>query len=530
MSESVRPHESHDPEVFGRRLRGTQTGRRTAILMGLSAAGSLAVLPHTAAMAATGPVLRINAGGPAVTSGGLVWAADQYFSGGKPFSNPSVTSIANTTDDALYTTERSATSNLGGFSYAIPAPVAGSYSVRLHFAEIWFGAPGGGAGGVAKRIFSANIAGGAMELNDYDISASVGAVTAVIKDYTVNVTGGTLTIHFTAKVDQPTISAIEVAYLGSTPPPSETVLGWPSTWPAVKAAPLACFETAATTVGGKIYRFGGFDSSFRVIRSYSSYDPALDRWTTLGTMPTAMAESHQGLATDGQYIYLAGGFAGDLNTAKTPTQLVNDRVWRYDPAANSFLQITTLPKPRGAGALDYLAGKLHYISGNPADRVTNVGDHFVYDLSAKTWSAAAPLPNPKDHASSAVLGGKIYIMGGEHGHDQYHRQQSDAHVYNPLTNTWSVIANLPFAKSHLEASTFTTDGQIVMAGGQIDNFQPTAHVSAYNPATNTWSVLNPLPEARQGAIVQRVGSSVVVALGGLQTSQPQTEVWIGKLP
>ncbi|NKX50149.1 hypothetical protein HER39_06115, partial [Arthrobacter deserti] len=66
--------------------------RRSAMLLGLAAAGSLAMAPRTPAAAAETPtVLRINAGGPAVTAGGVAWTADQYFSGGKSFTNPSVT-------------------------------------------------------------------------------------------------------------------------------------------------------------------------------------------------------------------------------------------------------------------------------------------------------------------------------------------------------------------------------------------------------------------------------------------------------
>ncbi|NKX51181.1 hypothetical protein HER39_11525, partial [Arthrobacter deserti] len=334
---------------------------------------------------------------------------------------------------------------------------------------------------------------------------------------------------FTATVDQPKLSAIEVFYPGSTPSP-DPATAWPTSWSTGRPAPAACFATAATTLGGIIYRFGGFDSRFRVLRSYTSYNPATNTWTNLGTMPAGMAESHQGITTDGRYIYLAGGFAGGINTSVEPTQTVSNRVYRFDPLANTFVQIAALPQGRGAGALDFLNGKLHYISGNPADRVTNVGDHFVYDLAAKTWSVAAPLPNPKDHMSTAVLGGKIYIVGGEHGHDELHQQQADCHVYDPATNTWSQIGSLPGAKSHIEAGTFVSDGRIIMAGGQVDNFQPTAQVVAYDPVLNRWTTLPSLPAPRQGAIIQRVGNRIVIALGGIQTYQPQSNVWIGTLP
>jgi N-acetylneuraminic acid mutarotase len=306
---------------------------------------------------------------------------------------------------------------------------------------------------------------------------------------------------------------------------------WPSGWQSATPAPEPRFESAAIAVGGRIYSFGAFsDSEFRVNRSYVSYDPATDTWTSLGTLPSGMAETHLGLATDGRYVYLAGGFGGDLQVA-SPSQWITDKVWRYDTATNTWLQIATLPQARGAGGLDLVGRKLHYISGNPADRVTNVPEHFVYDLDTRQWSTAAPFPDPKDHFSTAVIGNKIYVIGGEYRHDQLHLQQSSVHVYDATTDTWTQLADLPMAKSHTEGGTFVSQGKIIMAGGQVDNFQPTGQVVSYDPATNAWTTLTPsLPVTLQGAIVQRIGQQIVLAMGALQTDQPQTRTWTGGLP
>jgi hypothetical protein len=172
-----------------------------------------------ASASATMPTVatRINAGGSAVTTGGFTWNADQYFVGGQTYTNPQVTQIANTTDDVLYESHRSSTTNLGSFSYAIPVPASGTYSVRLHFAEIYWGAPGGGPGGVGKRVFSANLEGGAVELANYDITADVGTLAAAVKTFDVSVSDGTLDILFTATVDRPEISAIEISPPNAAP-------------------------------------------------------------------------------------------------------------------------------------------------------------------------------------------------------------------------------------------------------------------------------------------------------------------------
>ena len=141
------------------------------------------------------------------------------------------------------------------------------------------------------------------------------------------------------------------------------------------------------------------------------------------------------------------------------------------------------------------------------------------------WGTAKALPNAKDHFSTIVVSGKIYVLGGEKGHHLLHQPQGDAHVYDPATDTWKALANLPLAKSHLEGSTFLSNGLIVMAGGQVDNFTPTGNVEAYNPATNTWSTLAPLPGLRQGSVLKRVGNTFVLAIGAKRSSEPQTTVW-----
>uniref|UniRef100_UPI000FDA2D25 malectin domain-containing carbohydrate-binding protein n=1 Tax=Georgenia faecalis TaxID=2483799 RepID=UPI000FDA2D25 len=154
--------------------------------------------------------VRINAGGGAVTTaGGVQWSADTAFAGGKTYTNPAVTAIAGTTNDVLYLTERSSTTNLGTFGYNVGV-AGGQYLVRLHFAEIYHGATGGGAGGTGKRVFSANLEGGPAEVTNLDLNAVVGPMTAHVVERTVTVTDGNLDIDFSATVNQPKVSAIEV--------------------------------------------------------------------------------------------------------------------------------------------------------------------------------------------------------------------------------------------------------------------------------------------------------------------------------
>ncbi|MDX1992965.1 MAG: malectin, partial [bacterium] len=155
---------------------------------------------------------RIDSGGSGYTSAaGVVWAADNYFTGGRNSAYSGA--IAYTADDALYTNGRSTDSDSAGFSYAFPV-TNGTYSVRLHFAEIYFtGGSGRGPAGNNRRVFDVEIE-GATVLDNYDINAAIGPMAAEVRTFNVNVTDGTLNITFPpASVNRPLVAGIEVVQI-----------------------------------------------------------------------------------------------------------------------------------------------------------------------------------------------------------------------------------------------------------------------------------------------------------------------------
>ena len=150
------------------------------------------------------PVVQIDAGsGSAVAS----FAADTDFNTGNEFSSGAainVSTAANAAPAAVYQSCRWAPS----FSYTIPGLTAGGrYTVRLHFAELTWTAPG-------QRTFNVAI-NGTNVLSGFDIFAAAGAQNkAVVEQFTaVANTAGQIVIAFTqAGVDNPEINGIEVLH------------------------------------------------------------------------------------------------------------------------------------------------------------------------------------------------------------------------------------------------------------------------------------------------------------------------------
>ncbi len=159
----------------------------------------------------------INAGGGAAGT----FASDAYVSGGNTYSGTSTidaSGVANAAPAAVYQSER-----WGPSTYTFPSlDAAKSYTVRLHFAEIYFNAAG-------KRKFNVDI-NGTRQLTDFDVFAAAGAANkALVKEFTITPnSGNNIVIAFTnGALDNAKISGIEIFPAVVTPPTSTNLVANP---------------------------------------------------------------------------------------------------------------------------------------------------------------------------------------------------------------------------------------------------------------------------------------------------------------
>jgi hypothetical protein len=151
--------------------------------------------------------VNINCGGPAYTAvDGTAYQADQYFGGvgSTTYTNNTILDIQGTSDDVLYRTERSNTNLV----YNIPMQ-NGDYEVVLHFAEIFYGAAGGGLPGANRRVFDGSIE-GVQVIDDLDLFDTVSHSTALVMTFPVTLTDEELNLSFLASINRAKLSAIQV--------------------------------------------------------------------------------------------------------------------------------------------------------------------------------------------------------------------------------------------------------------------------------------------------------------------------------
>lgn len=269
---------------------------------------------------------------------------------------------------------------------------------------------------------------------------------------------------------------------------------------------LGISEGQSIVVNNKLYVFGGYAQCCIPIRESYVFDPIQNRWTPLADLP--LGTTHTGIATDEVDIYLAGGY---VENADQSYRLVgHEKVWRYNVALDTYTALPNLPKKASTGQLAYLNGKLHYIGGTtPEIQTEDLPDHFVFDLQAyqanpnTEWldiTATAPLPNPRQHSGIAVVDDKIYYVGGQHFHNNDLVPQDDVHQYDPATNTWTQMADMPALRNHMSNTIVVHEGKIIVIGGQFTHETPRDEVYSFDPTTNTWTQLTSLPRAQFSAI------------------------------
>ena len=139
--------------------------------------------------------------------------------------------------------------------------------------------------------------------------------------------------------------------------------------------------------------------------------------------------------------------------------------------------------------------------------VTNVADL----AAAEKWQIVSELPTQRTGFATAVVDGKIYLIGGtpfQNRRGPY--GLSTVEVYDPKTNSWEQVADMPTSRT--KAKTAVVNGTIYVCGGyngadnRLVNLKFLDIVEAYDPQTDTWT-------RKQGMSVSRVDFGMGVVAG-----------------
>jgi N-acetylneuraminic acid mutarotase len=250
-------------------------------------------------------------------------------------------------------------------------------------------------------------------------------------------------------------------------------------WQDIENYPLPVWDNgvARDPTTGIVYSVGGTGSSDYYSAVYA-YNPATNAWS-LATHDKFARESPQVAFIDSQ-LYVVGGL---LSNAKLAQQLEI-----YDPATGKWSTGADIPTAYYGSGHAVANGNFYIVGGCVLERCAS-SDVQVYDPATNIWSKAKDYPHPTAFVSCGGLDGKLYCAGGTSsasGADQFYK---DAYVYDPTTDQWSPIPDMP--TSLWGSSYAAANGALLISGGASGPATLTNIGYAYDPASNGWHNLPP---------------------------------------
>ena len=201
--------------------------------------------------------------------------------------------------------------------------------------------------------------------------------------------------------------------------------------------------------------------------------------------------------------------------------------------ANEWRVISELRTQRAGFATAVVEGKIYLIGGTLFEHERGVRRENepgiwrgpfgmslveVYDPETNTWQRLTDMPTVRSDAKAAVVAGRIYVLGGRVGKDNRGVNLTTLKVvemYDPQTDTW--VRKQDMSRRRAAFGIGVVAGKIYAIGGTVD-LQPEAPwrvdlVEVYDPATDTWAKRADMPTRRR-AVQAAVIRDTLYAMGG----------------
>jgi N-acetylneuraminic acid mutarotase len=196
------------------------------------------------------------------------------------------------------------------------------------------------------------------------------------------------------------------------------------TWKALAPMPSKRGAAGAAVVDGKIYVIGGAgvmpgsgDTTIHPARRHmvvglnEEYDPATNTWRERSALPTPR-NHHVVAAADGKIYVIGGRIGAAFITSASNTDIVES----YDPKTDRWSRpLERMPTPRSAIGWGVYNDKILVAGGEFQDRRMLGAFRAVeaYDPAANRWQIMPSMPNPRHGLAAGVIGKRFYAVSGD---------------------------------------------------------------------------------------------------------------------
>ncbi len=173
-------------------------------------------------------------------------------------------------------------------------------------------------------------------------------------------------------------------------------------------------------------------------------------------------------------------------------------------------RLADMPTARAGLAAVAFENHIYAITGEGVAGPVDANER--YDPQTDTWETLTPKPIPVQDVHAGVIGGRIYIPGGQMVDG---RMTAALEVYDPGSDSWYLGPDLPLALSGYAMETF--EGKIFIFGGW-EGEEVLDTVFIFDPDMGEWEIGPAMPTARAYAGAAEVGGKIYV-IGGWDGDQ-----------
>ena len=293
-------------------------------------------------------------------------------------------------------------------------------------------------------------------------------------------------------------------------------------WEQVTELPIWRMGDAAAAVKGKIYLIGGFDHHKNLggrapaLSTVDVYDTQTNTWHTAANMPTPRVAPQTAVFSN--EIYVFGGYdrKGPRGTFRYKNNLE-----MYDPGTDTWVKKRNMPTLREGFTTAVVNGKIYVIGGrihkNKLGAGVATGLVEVYDPLTNRWEKRADMPTERGETDAVVIDGKIYVLGGYTWRmvpGLAERFVTRIEEYNPKTDKWRKLPDMPMFRGWF--ATVAVDNEIYTLGGMNLEHHRVAYISdvdVYNPKVGKWRKVESMTLLKGTTAV--VVKGTIYALGGV---------------
>jgi hypothetical protein len=265
-----------------------------------------------------------------------------------------------------------------------------------------------------------------------------------------------------------------------------------NTWTTSTPLPRAMNHINAAVVDGRIYVLGGLADSnqsapaWRAVGDSFVYTPSLGRWETLPTIRASDARGSAAVGVYGSLIVLAGGMT-DLELSDAGAQNSVDDVSIFDTKKRRWLHLPRrarrLPEARDHAGGAVVGEKMYVLGGRVQGQENIRGTVFVIDLEdlGAGWKISrARMPTPRGGVAAGVIDEEVYVFGGEGNREVESGVFDQIEAYDTVRDCWEDAGRMRLPR-HGTYAVGVGERIYVPGGGILQSAGLVADFDVFNP-------------------------------------------------